>query len=67
MHSIFVFSSNGNVIAENLNTAQEALAFIKHNVADIIENNGIDAAYVIVDFENGQSQFVEIQFNVVPV
>lgn len=66
MNSIFVFSSTGNIIAENLSTVQEALAFIKYNAADIINDSDINATYVIVDFENGQSQFVKLQFEVVP-
>lgn len=67
MNSIFVFSSTGNVIAENISTVQEALAFIKYNVADIINDTDINATYVIVDFENGKSHFVKLQFEVVPV
>ena len=65
MNSIFVFSSTGNVIAENLSTVQEALAFIKYNAADIINDSDINATYAIVDFENGQSHFVKLQFEVV--
>ena len=66
MDNVFVFSSNGNVVVENLSTVQEALAYIKYNAADIIENNDINTTYVVVDFENGQSHFVKLQFEVVP-
>lgn len=66
MSSIFAFSSNGNVVAENLSTVQRALEHIKHNALSIIEDNDITATYAIVDFETGYTQFVKFQFEVVP-
>ena len=66
MDNVFVFSSNGNLVAENLSTVQEALAYVKYNAVEIMENNDINATYVVVDFENGQSHFVKLQFDVVP-
>ena len=65
MDNVFVFSSNGNLVAENLSTVQEALAYVKYNAVEIMENNAIAATYVIVDFENGQSHFVKLQIEVV--
>lgn len=66
MNSIFVFSSTGHIIAENLNTAQEALAHIKNNAADIINDSDINATYAIVDFENKITYYVKLRFDVVP-
>lgn len=66
MNSIFVFSSTGHIIAENLNTVQEAFAFIKYNAADIINDADISATFAIVDFENKITHYVKLQFEVVP-
>lgn len=66
MGNIFVFSENGSLIAENLDSVNEAIAYIKNNIIEIVEHNNINTLYAIIDFENQSTQFVKLQFNVVP-
>lgn len=66
MGNTFVFGDTGSLIAENLGSVAEAIAYIKNNIIEIVENNNVNTMYAIVDFENQITQFVKLQFNVVP-
>ena len=66
MYNTFVFADNGSLIADNLNSVDEAIAYIKNNIIEIVENNNVNTLYAIVDFENQTTQFVKLQFDVVP-
>lgn len=66
MCSTFVFADNGSLTADNLGSVNEALAYIKNNITEIVENNNVNTLYAIVDFENKTTQFVKLQFDVVP-
>lgn len=67
MGNTFVFGDNGSLIAENLSSVNEAIAYIKNNIIEIVENNNVNTLYAIVDFENQNTRFVKFQFDVVPV
>lgn len=66
MCNTFIFADNGSLIAENLGSVNEAIAYIKNNIIEIVENNNVNTLYAIVDFENQTTQFVKLQFEVVP-
>ena len=66
MDSVFIFNEDGAIIAENLLSIEEAVAYIKGNIKEIMEDNRISTIYVIVDFENKTSNFIKIGFEVVP-
>lgn len=66
MDNTFVFSENGSVVAENLGSINEAIAFITNNISEVIECNSKSTLFVIIDFENQITQFVKLQINVVP-
>lgn len=66
MYNTFVFADNGSIIAENLGSVNEAIAYIKNNIIEIVENTNVNTLYAIVDFENQTTQFVKLQFDVVP-
>lgn len=66
MGNTFVFSENGSLVAENLGSVNEALAFITYNISEVIECNSVSTLFAIIDFENQSTQFVKLQINVVP-
>ena len=66
MYNTFVFADNGSLIAENLGSANEAIAYIKNNILEIVENYNVNTRYAVIDFEKQTTQFVKLQYNVVP-
>lgn len=66
MCNTFIFADNRSIIAENFGSVNEAIAYIKNNITGIVETNDANTLYVIIDFENQTTQFVKLQFEVVP-
>ena len=62
----FVFADNGSFVAESFSSVNEAIAYIKNNIIEIVENNNVNTLYAVIDFENQTTQFVKLQFDVVP-